>query len=335
MWVTSSMELALTPTAIALGKFDGVHRGHRRVIQPILPSLPNAGRNQDLPFPPCHIYSTVVTFDPHPQEFFTGKPRALLTPLDEKVQQLRSLGVEQLVLLPFDRELTALSPEEFVEKILVEQLQAARISVGQDFRFGSRRCGTADDLRIIAAKYGIPVHIVPLETCPEDLEQENFNPSVEDTSISSSLIREILATGDMIRVNRLLGRSYTLIGKVIQGQQLGRKLGFPTANLELPKDKLLPHYGVYAVRVFTVGETPELQENLGYGVMNIGDRPTVNGTQLTAEVHILNYSGDLYGGKLAVQLEKFIRPEQKFANLDALKQQIHIDCDTAQAFFNS
>ncbi|MER3493002.1 MAG: bifunctional riboflavin kinase/FAD synthetase [Mastigocladus sp. ERB_26_2] len=347
VWVTSSPELALTPTAVALGKFDGVHRGHQRVIQPILPPFRKDGEIErwgdwemgrlgdgEKVTPPPHngsIFSTVVTFDPHPQEFFTGKPRSLLTPLDEKVYQLRSLGVQQLVLLPFDKELCALTPEEFVEKILVQQLQAVQISVGQDFRFGSKRSGTAHDLQIIAAKYNIPVTIASLETCAES--QENQTQVYQQTRISSSLIREILASGDIERANQLLGRPYTLIGTVIQGQQVGRTIGFPTANLELPKDKFLPHHGVYAVRVFTVNETLDITGNAYFGVMNIGNRPTVNGIHLSVEVHLFDWSGDLYGKKLAVHLEKFLRPEQKFPNLEALKTQIQLDCSAARAFF--
>lgn len=339
VWVTSSPELALTPTAVALGKFDGVHRGHQRVIQPILPPFrkdAEMGRTGDgeKVTPPPHngsIYSTVVTFDPHPQEFFTGKPRSLLTPLDEKVHQLRSLGVQQLVLLPFDKELCALTPEEFVEKILVQQLQAVKISVGQDFRFGSKRSGTAHDLQIIAAKYNIPVTITSLETCAES--QENKTQVYQQTRISSSLIREILASGNIERANQLLGRPYTLIGTVIQGQQVGRTIGFPTANLELPKDKFLPHHGVYAVRVFTVNEILDVTGNGYFGVMNIGNCPTVNGIHLSVEVHLFDWSGDLYGKKLAVHLEKFLRPEQKFPHLEALKTQIQLDCSAARAFF--
>jgi riboflavin kinase/FMN adenylyltransferase len=347
VWVTSSPELALTPTAVALGKFDGVHRGHQRVIQPILPPFRKDGEIErweepemertgdgEKVTPPPHngsIYSTVVTFDPHPQEFFTGKPRSLLTPLDEKVQQLRSLGVQQLVLLPFDKELCALTPEEFVEKILVQQLQAVKISVGQDFRFGSKRSGTAHDLQIIAAKYNIPVTITSLETCAES--QEKKTQVYQQTRISSSLIREILASGNIERANQLLGRPYTLIGTVIQGQQVGRTIGFPTANLELPKDKFLPHHGVYAVRVFTVNEILDVMGNGYFGVMNIGNRPTVNGIHLSVEVHLFDWSGDLYGKKLAVHLEKFLRPEQKFPNLEALKTQIQLDCSAARAFF--
>ncbi len=345
VWVTSSTELTLVPTAVALGKFDGVHRGHQRVIQPILRPVRKeeggsggVGENSLSPLipPSSSIYSTVVTFNPHPQEFFSGKPRTLLTPLDEKVQTLRSLGVEQLVLLPFDKELCALTPEEFVEKIIVEQLQAAQISIGQDFRFGSKRTGTAWDLQAIAAKYGIPVTIVPLETWDDFEENQSSDTneaSSEETRISSSLIRETLASGDIQRANKLLGRPYTLIGTVIQGQQLGRTIGFPTANLQLPKDKFLPCNGVYAVRVSIVDETLDISGNGYLGVMNIGDRPTVNGTQLSTEVHLFDWSSDLYGKKLAVQLERFLRPEQKFPNLEALKTQIQLDCIAARAFF--
>jgi riboflavin kinase / FMN adenylyltransferase len=340
VWVTNSTELAFFPAAVALGKFDGLHRGHQRVIQPILKAK-KIGEVEDLfispPSPTSpgtegkYVYSTVVTFNPHPQEFFSGKPRALLTPLDEKIQQLRSLGVEQLVLLPFDRELCSLTPEEFVEKILVQQLQATQVSVGHDFHFGSKRSGTAQDLQAIAAKYNIPVTIVPLET--EDCDSSSSSP--EATPISTSFIREILGSGDVERTQQLLGRPYTLIGTVTKGQQLGRTIGFPTANLELPKDKFLPHLGVYAVRINRVSDTSEQLEPLALGVINIGNRPTVSGINTTVEVHLFDWSGDLYGQKLAVQLEKFIRPETKFPSLEALKSQIQQDCIAAKVFFGT
>jgi len=320
VWVTCSTELIKTPTAVALGKFDGVHRGHQKVIQPILHKSADTER----------IYSSVVTFFPHPQEFFTGKPRRLLTPLDEKVQQLEQLGVEQLVLIPFNKELTALTPEQFVEQIIVEKLQASRISVGQDFCFGSQRSGTAIDLQILAANYGIPVTIVPLETHPDDSSLIE-----EETRISTSLIRQILEVGHIQRANRLLGRAYTLIGTVVKGQQLGRTIGFPTANLQLPQDKFLPRKGVYAVRVSSAIAMSHITLNNHWGVMNIGDRPTVNGTNLTVEVHLLDWSGDLYEQKLQIQLEKFLRPEQKFASLEALKTQIQLDSTIARKFFTT
>lgn len=345
VWVASSSEGLLTPTAVALGKFDGVHLGHQRVIQPVLhaganlsvASSPQSKENQQLANQE-YIYSTVVTFDPHPQEFFTGQPRTLLTPLDEKVQQLRSLGVEQLVLLPFDKELSALTPEEFVEKILVQQLRCQQISIGQDFCFGEKRSGTAKDLQLIAAKHNIPVTIVPLQTytgnSPTESSCVSTNPT-QDARISTSLIRQTLEQGDIENANLLLGRSYTLLGVVVQGQQLGRTIGFPTANLQLPKEKFLPRQGVYAVRVFIISETSDVAPSETLGVMNIGNRPTVNGTYSSAEVHLFDWSGDLYGKKLAVELVKFLRPEQKFASLEALKTQIQLDCVVAKEILSA
>lgn len=319
--ITSLTDLVLAPNAIALGNFDGVHLGHQKVLQPILQasavvgctvsaSLQEPFRNREFP------YSTVVTFNPHPQEFFTGQSKQLLTPLPEKVKLLKKLGVEQLILLPFDRELAALSPQQFVEEILVRRLQATRVSVGGDFRFGHKRAGTAEDLREIAANFGVEVAIASLQTC---------QGSDSEPRISSSLIRQALAEGDIPKANQMLGRAYTLIGEVVTGQQLGRTIGFPTANLQLPPVKLLPSYGVYCVRVILEegGETIK-------GVMNIGCRPTVKGNAPTVEVHLLDWSGNLYGQTLTVSLEKFLRPEQKFPSLDALKEQITIDRDRAR-----
>jgi len=304
----------LVPTAVALGNFDGVHQGHRQVIQPIL-------KSGDLHQPGI---KTVVTFNPHPREFFSGEPRSLLTPLDEKVAQLEQLGVEQLVLLPFDRELASLSPEQFVAMILVAGLQAKQISVGRDFCFGRGRTGTADDLKAIAATHGVEVEIAALKQWG-------------DTRISSSAIRQCLLAGDVPTANTLLGRHYSLVGKVVQGQQVGRILGFPTANLQLPPEKFLPCLGVYAVRVqicdresgFLRCAPPRIP-----GVMNLGHRPTVDGTRLVPEIHLFDWTGDLYSKVIEVHLEQFIRKEQKFDSLEALKTQIQADCETAQSLLN-
>lgn len=279
-------------------------------------SLPIANSAIAAETSPEPIYPTVVTFNPHPQEFFSGQPRALLTPLNEKVLQLKAMGIRQLVLLPFDRELADLSPEAFVKEVLVQQLQAQAISVGVDFRFGRKRAGTAADLQAIAASYGIGVNTVPLCTCA-------------DERISSSNIREALQTGNLKRANRLLGRSYTLVGQVVSGQQLGRTIGFPTANLQLPSEKFLPQHGVYAVQVHS--PSPSSLHGPLLGVMNIGQRPTVNGITRTVEIHLLDWDGDLYGQTLIVSLEHFLRPEQKFASLEALKTQIQTDCLTARS----
>jgi riboflavin kinase / FMN adenylyltransferase len=307
VWITSFLSNVLSPTTVALGNFDGVHQGHRQVIAPI---LPQESQSQS-------AYPTVLTFQPHPQEFFSGQKRLLLTPVEQKVAILQELGIQQLVLLPFDAQLAALSPQAFVETILVQHLRAQRISVGENFRFGQRRSGTVDDLRAIAATWGIEVCIVPLE-------------NTQSERISSSRIRQALDDGDLALANHLLGYPYTLIGKVITGQQLGRTLGFPTANLELPPQKFLPCHGVYAVQVTVPTWAPDALELRG--VMNLGYRPTVNGQQLTAEVHLFDWSADLYGHTLKVALKQFIRPEQKFTSLDELKAQIQQDCLQAQTW---
>lgn len=315
MWVTSSLTTVLTPTAVALGNFDGVHRGHRQVIQPVLKDRSWTAANQ-------RIHSTVVTFCPHPQEFFAEQRRPLLTPLNEKIAQLQQMGLEQLVLLPFNRELASLTPEQFVEEILVKQLKATEISIGSDFCFGHRRSGTSKDLQAIAARYGIGVTIAPLEL-------------LNGERISSSAIRQALLQGDLQQANRLLGRPYTLVGPVVRGQQLGRTIGFPTANLNIPSEKFIPRQGVYAVQVqvYADPEAAAAPTRALPGVMNIGYRPTIEGTQQTIEVHLLEWSGDLYGQTLIVNLEAFLRPEQKFASLDDLKAQIQADCETARALF--
>ena len=313
MWITSSTANVLKPTAIALGNFDGIHRGHQQVLQPILTSDKDASSEN---------HATVVTFDPHPRQFFTGHSRKLLTPVSEKVKQLEHLGIEQLVLLPFNRELAALSPQEFVQKILVEQLQARLISVGEDFRFGRERVGTAADLKAIAAQWGISVYVTSLHTC---------RSSGETVRISSSLIRQALEQGDISTATQMLGRPYTLTGTVVAGQKLGRTIGFPTANLQLPPEKFLPRYGVYCVQVSSDeggGQVPLI------GVMNLGCRPTVSGTAPTVEVHVLDWSGDLYGQTLTVSLEQFLRPEQKFDSLQALKAQIAQDCEAARGIIS-
>ncbi|MGK7952181.1 MAG: bifunctional riboflavin kinase/FAD synthetase [Xenococcaceae cyanobacterium] len=312
MIVTDSSKQILTPTSIALGNFDGIHRGHQKVLERVF----EQSNNQETGY----IYPTVVSFSPHPREFFTGKKLQLLTTIEEKSQQLDKLGIQQLVLLPFDRELASLSPQQFVEKIIVRKLQAKYISVGEDFRFGFQRKGTALDLKAIASDFGVKVYINTLYK----LDRSN----TENLRISSSLIRQGLQAGEIEQVNFMLGRAYSLTGKVVKGQQLGRTIGFPTANLQIPPEKLLPRYGVYAVEVL-------LEEKINsqpiQGVMNIGCRPTVSGNIPTVEVHLLNWSGNLYDRRIRVNLQRFLRPEQKFASLEALKQQIATDCKAALA----
>jgi riboflavin kinase / FMN adenylyltransferase len=302
--INSSLDQILTPTAIALGNFDGIHRGHLEVIRPIL-----AVNEPD-------IYKTVVTFDPHPQQFFTGQPRQLLTPHQERAIILEQLGIRQLILLPFDRELVKLSPQEFVDQILSQRLQAKFVSVGEDFRFGNQRAGTAEYLVSLTAAIDITTKIAPLEL--------NL-----DRRISSSQIRAALLAADLQLTQTLLGRHYSIVGTVINGQEIGRSIGFPTANLKYPPEKFLPRQGVYCVRV----DTPDTKQLPG--VMNIGKRPTVDGVNTTIEVHLLDWEGNLYGQQLTIYLDHFLRSEQKFPSLTALTNQIQADCDAARVFFRN
>lgn len=297
----STLANVLTPTAIALGNFDGIHRGHLKTIEPVL--------NWD-----GTAYKSVVTFDPHPQQYFTGQVRQLLTPQLERSALLAELGIQQVILLKFDGDLAKLSPQEFVEQILVERLQARFVSVGEDFHFGHHRAGTASDLVKLTAAYQIETRIAPLATN-------------QDQRISSSQIRAALLAADLDLVRALLGRSYAISGTVVNGQAIGKSIGFPTANLEYPPEKFLPRQGVYCVQV----DTPAAKQLPG--VMNIGKRPTVNGTNLTVEVHLLDWDGNLYGQQLTVYLDRFVRSEQKFDSLAALTDRIHHDCDTARAFY--
>jgi riboflavin kinase / FMN adenylyltransferase len=371
VWIASSLQQVLKPTAIALGNFDGVHRGHREVIAPAVAF----GRSQALsqqqssqqqssqqqssqqqssqqqssqqqssqqqssqPSGPQTVHSTVVSFHPHPQEYFSGVAKPLLTPDREKAEQLAALGVEQLVLLPFDKTLARLTPTEFVE-LLLQNLHPQFISVGQDFHFGKGRQGNVTDLHAIAASSqalafgrpgshnlapGLQINIVGL--CYSEQDQPG------DERISSSRIRAALTAGDVATAKLLLGRPYRLQGQVVHGRQLGRTIGFPTANLQLPANKFLPKQGVYAVRLSLPSPQGPLAKT---GVMNIGTRPTLAGQALVAEVLVFDWNGDLYGQTLTVDLEHFLRPEQKFASLEDLKAQIQQDCDRARQLLGS
>ena len=318
MLVTSSFDSIVTPNAIALGNFDGIHRGHQQVLKPIF--NPDCWRDV---VSQNSVYATVVTFNPHPKEFFTGKKRQLLTPLNEKILLLDHLGVQQLILLPFSRELASLSPQQFVEDILIKRLGACLISVGEDFRFGHQRQGNAEDLEAIAEKKGVTTIIAREETL--EIAGEG------DIRISSSYIREKLRQGDLENARKMLGRNYCLTGKVIEGQKLGRIIGFPTANLDIGAEKFLPKPGVYAVTVSCQGKG---EINLK-GVMNLGCRPTVSGSSNTSvEVHILDWSGDLYNEVLTLELAHYLRAEAKFPSLDQLQQQIRVDCQKVRDIFS-
>ena len=295
---------AQTPTAIALGSFDGLHEGHRRVIAAAV-----AGAE-----PP--LVPTVVSFWPHPREVLFGEPRLRLDLPAEKLHLLEPLGIRQLVLVPFTPELAALSPEAFVEQVLVAQLRARLVVVGENFRFGQGRSGDAEALRRIGAAHGMAVQVLPMLADSQE-------------RLSSSRIRRALAAADLTQAAQLLGRPYRFGGRVVRGRGLGRQLGWPTANLQVDGRKVLPQEGVYAAWVWHRGERLA-------GVMNLGPQPTVDPTAPSAvEVHLLRRQLQLDGAELQVEPVALLRHQQRFESLDGLVAQIGADADRAEALLAS
>ena len=298
---------ALRPTAIALGSFDGLHQGHRRVINAIV-DVPGATDDRAVP--------TVVSFWPHPREVLHGETRLRLDLPEEKLELLEPLGIHQLVLVPFDRSLAGLSPEEFVQLVLRDQLQAKRVAVGDNFRFGSGRSGDARTLQLLGERHGIAVKVLPmLWDGPE--------------RVSSSRIRRALAAGAVEEARRLLERPYRFSGRVVRGRGLGWELGWPTANLQVDGRKFLPQEGVYAALAW-VGEPGATGEPFA-AVMNLGPQPTVDPAAPSAvEVHLLDRRLDLVGERLTVEPLERLRGQERFADLEALVAQIGRDADLAR-----
>ncbi len=303
-----SPEQALRPTAIALGSFDGLHQGHRRVIGAVA-----AGAGGD-------AVPSVVSFWPHPREVLRGETRLRLDLPQEKLGLLGPLGIAQLVMIPFTLQLAALTPERFVQEVLASQLQARLVAVGEDFRFGAGRVGTADDLRRIGTGCGMEVLVLPMVADHGD-------------RISSSRIRRALEGGEVQEAARLMERPYRFEGVVVAGRGLGRTLGWPTANLQIDGRKFLPGEGVYAVRVWWKGAP----QGALAGVMNLGPQPTVDPEAPSAvEVHLLDPpqppaggSLNLTGQRLLVEPVQLLRRQQRFASLDDLVAAIAVDAETA------
>ena len=298
-----SPQEALRPTAIALGSFDGLHQGHRRVIA----AVAAAAGNEAAAIP------TVVSFWPHPREVLHGEARLRLDLPAEKLHLLEPLGIEQLVLVPFSRELAALSPEAFVEQVLVGQLAAQRVAVGDNFRFGAGRSGDSQALVVIGARHGIEVQVLPMLWDGEE-------------RVSSSRIRRALGAGDLAEARRLLERPYRFSGLVVRGRGLGKQLGWPTANLQVDGRKFLPLEGVYAATASVAGG-PMLP-----AVMNLGPQPTVDPTAPSAvEVHLLDRQLELEGLELVVEPLQLLRRQQTFASFEQLAAQIAADAQLARA----
>lgn len=294
---------------VAIGNFDGVHLGHQRVIG-------EAGRiAMDLAAP-----HGVLTFEPHPRRFFRPEePKFELTPLQSKVRHMGAAGVDVLFVMPFDREFSEKTAEQFVAELLVDGIKARHLVVGYDFVFGNRRCGNIELLQRLAADAGIGVMVVE---------------AVQDGDgrlYSSSVIRNYLAEGKPGPAAKLLGRCWEIEGRVQVGDRRGREIGFPTANVD-PAEYLEPALGVYAVwaGIETGSETVWHQ-----AVANIGRRPTFGGDGIVVEVYIFDFAGDLYGRVLRVALVEFLRPEMKFDGVAAIRDQIARDCAQARSIIDA
>lgn len=288
-----------------IGNFDGVHLGHQAVFRRL------RARAKDLGLP-----VTVVTFEPQPMEFFAPQSApARLTRMREKLSALNDARIDRVVLLEFGSKLAEMKADEFVQRLLVEGLDVRYLFVGDDFRFGKGRSGDIELLRAIGKRHGFEV--------------ENMNTfAMGEERVSSTLIREALSQGDLESAKHYLGRPYRICGRVAHGDERGRSIGFPTANLNLHR-RVSPLRGVFAVKVGGLGE-----EHLP-GVANIGNRPTVEGNTIhLLEVHLFDFSRTIYGAHLEVEFCKKLRDEQRFDNFEQLRHQIELDAVQARKFFH-
>ena len=287
---------------LTIGNFDGVHLGHQAVLQGLIEQA------RRLQVPAC-----VMVFEPQPRELFSGgKAPARLTRLREKYQQLARLGIDRLLCVRFSSEFAAQSPDHFIRDLLVEKLGVRFLVVGDDFRFGQYRHGDFELLTRAGAAFNFEV------VSTQSLRRKSQR-------VSSTLIREALMQDRLADATEMLGRPYSLWGRVAHGAKLGRTIGFPTANVAL-KRQVSPVSGVYAVELLMDGQSYP-------GVANIGNKPTVNGSQALLEVHLFDFSGDIYGKQVEVELRHKLRNEQKFASFALLKEQIQRDAVAARHWF--
>ena len=284
--------------AVTFGVFDGIHLGHQAVINTLLQRAA-----QD------NLMSVLVGFYPHPLAFLAPERcPPLLTPLSKRVEILQQFGIDEVVMLNFDAQIAAMSPESFVERVLLEKCRAKHVVVGYACQFGKNRVGNAERLMEISQRYAFDVSVVP----PTE---------IDGAPVHSTRIREALAQGGLERSLQLLGRPYSLIGNVVHGEGRGRQLGFPTANIET-HNQVCPPNGVYAIRA-------KLEERWLKGVLNIGMRPTFNGVNIQVEGHFFDFNEMIYGKPVEIFFVEKIRSERKFPNPEFLIQQIQRDIAAA------
>jgi riboflavin kinase/FMN adenylyltransferase len=300
-------EFKKLPNAIVtIGTFDGVHLGHRKILN----RLKETSKEEN-------GESVVITFWPHPRKVLQGADSLkLLLTLEEKIELIASCGIDHLLLIPFTKEFSSTSSEEFVQKILIEKIGTQKLVIGYDHKFGKNREGSFEYLKENEARLGFQVEEIPRE-------------DIEHNAISSTSIREALAQNNVTKAATLLGRPYSVKGKVVEGDKLGRELGYPTANIEVTdSEKMLPADGIYTVQVKVGGE-------LYGGMLSLGFNPTVEGKGRSMEVHLFDFNKDIYGETIEVSFLKFLRFEAKFPNLEALINQLKEDELESRAFLKN
>lgn len=293
-------------TVLTLGTFDGVHIGHNAILDKIC----KASEKENLE-------SVILTFFPHPRLIVSNNyDIKLLNTMNEKAGLLEKVGIQNFIVHPFDKTFSELSPREFVTKVLIEKLNIQKIIIGHDHKFGKDRAADFNDLINFGKEFGFEV---------EEISAQQIN----EVSVSSTKIRNSLLEGNISLANKYLGYSYLLTGNVVKGNQLGRTIGFPTANIEIPEDyKLIPKNGVYIVTV-------NVNEEKVFGMMNIGVKPTLGENKLSIEVHLLNFNKDIYNHKIQVNVLERVRDEQKFESFEALKSQLELDKQNTIRYFEN
>lgn len=284
------------PTVITIGTFDGVHLGHQKIINKVVESA----RRENL-------LATIFTFFPHPRMIVQhDNSLKLIHTLSEKKEALNALGVDLLIVQPFNEEFANLTAEDFVHKLLVERLNAKKVIIGYDHRFGKGRTADIKDMERFGEQYGFAVEEIPVE-------------EINEVSVSSTAIRNALLSGKMDIAERYLAAPYSLTGTVVHGMKLGRSIGYPTANIVVDdKYKLIPKDGVYAVYSL-------INQQKVYGMMSIGKNPTIEGKGSSIEVHFFDFNSDIYDQQITIYFIKYLREEQKFDSIELLKQQIAND----------
>ncbi|MGL5694015.1 MAG: bifunctional riboflavin kinase/FAD synthetase [Peptostreptococcaceae bacterium] len=281
-------------SVVTIGNFDGLHYGHKALIKKTV----ECSREKK-------IKSIVFTFENHPANYFKKHSIKNIIADNDKVKKLNCLGVDMIVNIAFDKDMTQISAEDFAKKILKEKLGAKKVIVGHDFTFAKNKEGDTKLLKVLGAKYNFKVEVV--------------NPvKINDIRVSSTYIRSLIAKGSVDKVKEYLGRNYQLEGEVVKCKQIGRTIGFPTANIKIEDEMLIPKCGIYATKVY-------IDDKMYFGATNIGYNPTVNGQNLSVETNILEFDEEIYGKNLKLEFLERIRDEKKFKSLEELKLQLKND----------